>query len=81
MSSREAATISLRYATVRRQGEPGPDGLERQIISYPSVHQRLLPILSRAYVFIQLGRKLVKPSSHRTLLLLIFILRERHSKR
>ncbi|KAF8644979.1 hypothetical protein AX16_008153 [Volvariella volvacea WC 439] len=58
----KAATISIRYATVRRQGEreKGPQeidsGLERQIITYPSVYTRLLPILSRAYVFIKLGK-------------------------
>lgn len=51
--------MALRYATVRRQGEIGPDELENQIISYPSVYYRLLPILSRAYMFIHLGRTLV----------------------
>ncbi|KAF9484218.1 peroxisomal oxidase [Pholiota conissans] len=56
----KAATVSIRYATVRRQGERGPDGLEKQIITYPSVYYRLLPILSRAYMFIQLGRTLTK---------------------
>ncbi|PFH50109.1 hypothetical protein AMATHDRAFT_61772 [Amanita thiersii Skay4041] len=55
----KAATVAIRYATVRRQGELGPDGLERQVISYPSVYSRLLPILSHAYVFIKLGRKTV----------------------
>ncbi|KAF8882820.1 acyl-CoA oxidase [Infundibulicybe gibba] len=54
------ATISIRYATVRRQGEKGADGLERQTISYPSLYYRLLPILSHAYVFIQLGKSLIK---------------------
>uniref|UniRef100_A0A8H7XY14 Acyl-coenzyme A oxidase n=1 Tax=Psilocybe cubensis TaxID=181762 RepID=A0A8H7XY14_PSICU len=54
----KAATVSIRYATVRRQGERGPDGLEKQIITYPSVYYRLLPILSRAYMFLQLGRTL-----------------------
>lgn len=52
--------MAIRYATVRRQGNKGPDGLERQIITYPSVHHRLLPILSRAYVYILLGRNLVR---------------------
>ena len=55
-----AATVAIRYATVRRQGERGLDGLEKQIISYPSVYHRLLPILSRAYMFIQLGTTLVR---------------------
>ncbi|KDQ56007.1 hypothetical protein JAAARDRAFT_59460 [Jaapia argillacea MUCL 33604] len=54
----KAATISIRYCTVRRQGTKGLDGLEQQVISYPSTYYRLLPILSRAYVFISLGRKL-----------------------
>ncbi|KAJ3503355.1 hypothetical protein NLJ89_g8475 [Agrocybe chaxingu] len=56
----KAATVAIRYATVRRQGERGPDGLEKQIVSYPSVYYRLLPILSRAYMFIQLGKTLAK---------------------
>ena len=55
-----AATVAIRYATVRRQGERGSDGLEKQIISYSSVYYRLLPILSRAYMFIQLGTTLVR---------------------
>ncbi|TFY77020.1 hypothetical protein EWM64_g6993, partial [Hericium alpestre] len=53
-----AATISIRYATVRRQGGKTADGLELQVINYQSVHYRLLPILARAYVFIQLGSQL-----------------------
>ncbi|KAF8994920.1 peroxisomal oxidase [Cyathus striatus] len=56
----KAATVSIRYATVRRQGEKGPDGLERQVITYPSLYYRLLPILSHAYVFIQLGEALAQ---------------------
>ncbi|KAJ2913498.1 hypothetical protein MD484_g6924, partial [Candolleomyces efflorescens] len=56
----KAATVAIRYGTVRRQGEIGPDGFEKQIISYPSTYYRLLPILSHAYVFIQLGKQLTK---------------------
>ncbi|KAJ7060246.1 acyl-CoA dehydrogenase/oxidase [Mycena amicta] len=48
-----AATIAIRYATVWRLGQ---DGLERQVISYPSLNVRLVPVVARAYVFIQLGR-------------------------
>ncbi|CAL1698461.1 unnamed protein product [Somion occarium] len=55
-----AATVAIRYATVRRQGNRGEDGLERQIITYPSVYNRLLPILSRAYAFILLGHNVGK---------------------
>ncbi|KAJ7832798.1 acyl-CoA dehydrogenase/oxidase [Mycena olivaceomarginata] len=42
------AAIAIRYATVRRQGELGPDGLERQTITYPSLHIRLVPLIARA---------------------------------
>ncbi|KAK7024780.1 acyl-coenzyme A oxidase [Favolaschia claudopus] len=52
------ATVAIRYATVRRQGEVGHDGLERQTISYPSLHVRLVPLIARSYVFIELGRAL-----------------------
>jgi hypothetical protein len=54
-----AATISIRYATVRRQGEEEANGLERRVITYPSTYYRLLPILSHAYVFILLGKEIV----------------------
>ncbi|KAJ7918317.1 peroxisomal oxidase [Mycena leptocephala] len=54
------ATIAIRYATVRRQGEVGPNGLERQTITYPSLYVRLIPLIARAYVFIELGRALTR---------------------
>ncbi|KAI0321360.1 peroxisomal oxidase [Amylostereum chailletii] len=54
----KAATSSIRYATVRRQGNVSPNGLEQQVLTYTSTYYRLLPILARAYVFIQLGRQL-----------------------
>ncbi|KAI9058687.1 peroxisomal oxidase [Trametes sanguinea] len=59
----KGATIAIRYATVRRQGSKGTNGLERQVITYPSVYYRLLPALARAYVFIPLGRNLSKAFS------------------
>lgn len=60
-----AATVSLRYATVRRQGgsSPSSPSLENQIITYPSLYTRLLPILSHSYIFILLGRHLVSSFS------------------
>ncbi|KAI5888066.1 acyl-CoA oxidase [Schizophyllum commune H4-8] len=58
MMTAKAITIAIRYATVRRQGTPGSDGLEPQVISYPAVNGRLLPILARAYVFLRLGKSL-----------------------
>jgi acyl-CoA oxidase len=54
-----AATVSIRYASVRRQGEIDVNGLEKQIIQYPSVYIRLLPIRSHAYALTQLGQTLV----------------------
>ncbi|KAI0702796.1 acyl-CoA oxidase [Cerioporus squamosus] len=60
------ATIAIRYATVRRQGNKGADGLERQVITYPSVYYRLLPVLAHAYVFILLGRNLTKAFAEMT---------------
>ncbi|KAK0200677.1 peroxisomal oxidase [Desarmillaria ectypa] len=54
-----AITIAIRYSTVRRQGEKGADGLERQVITYPSVYGRLLPILSRTYTYVLLGRTML----------------------
>ncbi|KAJ3537364.1 hypothetical protein NM688_g6701 [Phlebia brevispora] len=59
-----AVTIAIRYATIRRQGNKGPDGLEKQIITYPSVCNRLIPILSRAYAFLLLGRNLVSREAY-----------------
>ncbi|KAI0651075.1 acyl-CoA oxidase [Trametes meyenii] len=56
----KGATIAIRYSTVRRQGNKGQGGLERQVITYPSVYYRLLPPLAHAYVFIVLGRNLAK---------------------
>ncbi|KAJ7257516.1 peroxisomal oxidase [Mycena haematopus] len=56
----KGATVAIRYATVRRQGEVGPDGLERQTITHPSLHVRLVPLIARAYVFIELGRALTR---------------------
>ncbi|KAJ3872843.1 hypothetical protein F5051DRAFT_479165, partial [Lentinula edodes] len=56
-----ASFIAIRYATARRQGTTGPNRLEKQVIIYPSLHIRLLPILARADVFIVLRR--VLPSS------------------
>ncbi|KAF8522758.1 acyl-CoA oxidase [Hysterangium stoloniferum] len=55
----KAATIAIRYATVRRQGNGAP-GHEKQVITYPSLYHRLLPILSRAYAWIFVGREMVK---------------------
>ncbi|KAH0833857.1 acyl-CoA dehydrogenase/oxidase C-terminal [Lanmaoa asiatica] len=60
---RKGITIAIRYTTVRRQGEPDHRGLERQVIRYPSTYYRLLPILSRSYVFIGLGRQTTKSFS------------------
>ncbi|KAI0698287.1 peroxisomal oxidase [Cytidiella melzeri] len=59
----KAITIAIRYAHARRQGNISEDGLEKQIITYSSVHSRLLPILSRSYAFLLLGRNLERSFS------------------
>jgi acyl-CoA oxidase len=47
-------TIASRYLTVRRQfGDPEQKGsAERQVLHYPSVFHRVLPLLGEAYAFI-----------------------------
>ena len=62
-----AVTISLRYLHMRRQfadpdlkpGEPG-FGKERQVISYPGVYRRVLPVLAKTIVFITAGKDMVR---------------------
>ncbi|KAF8513525.1 acyl-CoA dehydrogenase/oxidase C-terminal [Gautieria morchelliformis] len=54
----KAVTIAIRYGIVRRQGN-GPPGQETQVITYPSLRHRLLPILSRAYAWIFVGRGMI----------------------
>ncbi|GAA5888817.1 hypothetical protein JCM5296_005002 [Sporobolomyces johnsonii] len=59
----KAVTISLRYLHMRRQfadpdlkaGEPGY-GIERQVITYPGVYRRVIPVLARTIVFITAGK-------------------------
>lgn len=54
-----AVTIATRYAAVRRQttaklGEP-----ELQVLDYDNVQQTLMPLLSRAYALIFMGRSMM----------------------
>ncbi|GAA5846862.1 hypothetical protein JCM3766R1_004678 [Sporobolomyces carnicolor] len=59
----KAVTISLRYLHTRRQfadpdlqpGEPG-FGVERQVITYPGVYRRVLPVLAKTIVFMTAGK-------------------------
>ncbi|GAA5903142.1 uncharacterized protein JCM6883_002709 [Sporobolomyces salmoneus] len=59
----KAVTISLRYLHMRRQfadpdlkpGEPG-FGVERQVITYPGVYRRVLPVLAKTIVFMTAGK-------------------------
>ncbi|GAA6059945.1 hypothetical protein JCM10212_003085 [Sporobolomyces blumeae] len=59
----KAVTISLRYLHMRRQfadpdlksGDPG-FGQERQVITYPGVYRRVLPVLAKTIVFITAGK-------------------------
>ncbi|GJJ13069.1 hypothetical protein Clacol_007318 [Clathrus columnatus] len=55
----KAITIAIRYTNVRRQGG-GSLGHEKQVITYPSTYHRLLPILSRAFVWIFMGRSMTQ---------------------
>lgn len=50
-----AVTIATRYLHARKQFSDGPGQPERQVITYPSVYMRILPILARSYSFIVLG--------------------------
>ncbi|GAA5881626.1 hypothetical protein JCM16303_005516 [Sporobolomyces ruberrimus] len=59
----KAVTISLRYLHMRRQfadpelkrGDPG-FGEEKQVIQYPGVYRRVLPVLAKTIVFITAGK-------------------------
>ncbi|CAJ0583031.1 unnamed protein product, partial [Mesorhabditis spiculigera] len=46
-----AATIAVRYSSVRRQGEPVPGKGEVQILDYQTQQYRLMPQVARAYAF------------------------------
>ncbi|GAA5955639.1 hypothetical protein JCM3765_001809 [Sporobolomyces pararoseus] len=59
----KAVTISLRYLHMRRQFadpelRPGDDGFgqEKQVISYPGVYRRVLPVLAKTIVFMTAGK-------------------------
>jgi len=48
----KACTIAIRYCCVRRQfnsPDSGAEGLEQQVIDFPSVQYRLFPLLATAY--------------------------------
>ncbi|KAF9976668.1 Acyl-coenzyme A oxidase (Acyl-CoA oxidase) [Actinomortierella ambigua] len=50
MAMARGATIAIRYCAVRRQGNVQPStGLETQVLDYPSVQYRVLPLLSHAF--------------------------------
>lgn len=62
-----AVTISLRYLNMRRQFadpdlKPGDEGFgqEKQVISYPGVYRRVLPVLARTIVFMTAGKDMVR---------------------
>ncbi|GAA5987487.1 hypothetical protein JCM5350_003098 [Sporobolomyces pararoseus] len=59
----KAVTISLRYLNMRRQFadpdlKPGDEGFgqEKQVISYPGVYRRVLPVLAKTIVFMTAGK-------------------------
>lgn len=56
----KAATITLRYATVRRQfkSPSDPSSKELSVINYPHLHRRLLTTLANSYGFILAGKRM-----------------------
>lgn len=56
----KAATIATRYAHVRRQfadpEDTSPNRMEQQVIRYPSVYHRLIPVVAQSYAFICTGK-------------------------
>ncbi|PWN45795.1 acyl-CoA oxidase [Ceraceosorus guamensis] len=55
-------TIAMRYSLVRRQFRD-PDSKdvaepERSVLSYPSLHRRLIPLLAKSYAYIIAGRRM-----------------------
>lgn len=63
----KAVTISTRYLHCRRQfanpelkrGDP-EFGVERQVITYPGVYMRVLPLIAKSYVFVTAGKDMVR---------------------
>ncbi|CAM9486736.1 unnamed protein product, partial [Chrysoparadoxa australica] len=51
----KAVTIAVRFSAVRLQGY-GPDGKERQVLSYPRQQQTLFPLLAYAYALYFTGQ-------------------------
>lgn len=54
-----AVTIATRYAAVRRQTAPRPGEPELQVLDYDNVQQTLMPLLSRAYSLVFMGRSMM----------------------
>ncbi|ODV91804.1 hypothetical protein CANCADRAFT_30130 [Tortispora caseinolytica NRRL Y-17796] len=57
----KAATIASRYTTVRRQFAAPTDrltGVERQVITYPGVAERIAPAVATAYAFCVIGNQM-----------------------
>lgn len=55
-----AATISMRYATVRRQSPINPDEPEPRIIDHVTQQMKIFPIIAKAVVFRKVGDSLVE---------------------
>ncbi|KIY00219.1 uncharacterized protein Z520_03904 [Fonsecaea multimorphosa CBS 102226] len=53
----KAVVIALKYVQFRRQFNP-KDGLERKVVEYASVQNRLFPALARAVAMMLLGREM-----------------------
>jgi len=65
MDLARAATIAIRYSTVRRQfnvptsrKDASNPSLETQVINYPMVQARLFPIVAQCYAILAAGNKM-----------------------
>lgn len=50
-----AATIAVRYLSIRRQFSKSPGSEETPVISYPSVYMRIVPAVAKVFVFMLEG--------------------------
>lgn len=55
-----AVTIASRYLHVRRQFGGASPREETQVITYPSVYMRIVPVIVNAYVFMLVGKQMLE---------------------
>jgi acyl-CoA oxidase len=52
-------TIATRYLHVRRQFGGATPEQENQVVEYPSVYMRIVPVIVNAYVFMLVGKQML----------------------